>query len=86
MELSKPGLSYNPEENTFQNRVRDWVVSLPETGFLFPAFGFDLVFSQNQGLRRLFVLLCQLCESFVDTFYHFYIAVLAKGVLDGLLR
>ena len=38
VELSKPGLSYNPEENTFQNRVRDWVVSLPETGFLFPAF------------------------------------------------
>ncbi len=38
VELSKPGLSYNPEENAFQNRVRDWVVSLPETGFLFPAF------------------------------------------------
>lgn len=38
VELSKPGLSYNPEENTFRNRVRDWVVALPETGFLFPAF------------------------------------------------
>jgi len=38
VELSKPGLSYNAVENTFQNRVRDWVVSLPETGFLFPAF------------------------------------------------
>jgi len=38
VELSKPGLSYDPEENTFRNRVRDWVVSLPETGFLFPAF------------------------------------------------
>lgn len=38
VELSKPGLSYNPEENAFQNRIRDWVVSLPETGFLFPAF------------------------------------------------
>lgn len=36
--LSKPGLSYNAEENTFQNRIRDWVVDLPETGFLFPAF------------------------------------------------
>lgn len=36
--LSKPGLSYNAAENTFQNRVRDWVVDLPETGFLFPAF------------------------------------------------
>lgn len=36
--LSKPGLSYNAEENTFQNRIRDWVVGMPETGFLFPAF------------------------------------------------
>lgn len=38
VELSKPGLSYDAEENTFHNRNRDWVVSLPETGFLFPAF------------------------------------------------
>lgn len=36
--LSKPGLSYNAEENTFQNRIRDWVVDLPENAFLFPAF------------------------------------------------
>ncbi len=36
--LSKPGLSYNAEENTFQNRIRDWVVDMPETAFLFPAF------------------------------------------------
>lgn len=36
--LSKPGLSYNAEENNFQTRIRDWVVDLPETGFLFPAF------------------------------------------------
>ena len=38
VELSKPGLSYNAVENTFHNRIRDWVVGLPETGFLFPAF------------------------------------------------
>ncbi|MBE5892574.1 MAG: DUF4317 domain-containing protein [Lachnospiraceae bacterium] len=36
--LSKPGLSYNAVENTFQNRIRDWVVDMPETAFLFPAF------------------------------------------------
>lgn len=36
--LSKPGLSYNAAENTFQNRIRDWVVGMPESGFLFPAF------------------------------------------------
>ncbi len=36
--LSKPGLSYNASENTFQNRIRDWMVGMPEAGFLFPAF------------------------------------------------
>lgn len=38
VELSKPGLSYHAAENAFHNRVRDWVVGLPEAGFLFPAF------------------------------------------------
>lgn len=38
VDLSKPGLSYNEAQSTFQNRVRDWVVSMPELGFLFPAF------------------------------------------------
>lgn len=36
--LSKPGLSYDSDTNEFHNRVRDWVVNMPETGFLFPAF------------------------------------------------
>jgi len=38
VDLSKPGLSYNEVQNTFSNRVRDWVVAMPEMGFLFPAF------------------------------------------------
>lgn len=38
VDLSKPGLSYNELENTFQNRIRDWVVGMPDLGFLFPAF------------------------------------------------
>lgn len=38
VELSKPALSYNELENTFQNRIRDWVVGMPDLGFLFPAF------------------------------------------------
>ena len=68
VELSKPGLSYNPEENTFQNRVRDWVVSLPETGFLFPAFhdrSTDihslLYYSKNPE---------ELKEGFVESLFH----------------
>lgn len=36
--LSKPGLSYDAENNTFRNRIRDWVVDMPLLGFLFPAF------------------------------------------------
>ena len=38
VDLSKTGLSYNAVENTFQNRLRDWVVGMPDTAFLFPAF------------------------------------------------
>lgn len=38
VDLSKPGLSYNEIESNFQNRIRDWVVEMPEWGFLFPAF------------------------------------------------
>ncbi len=38
VKLSKPGLCYNAEQGTIQNRVRDWLVELPDTGFLFPAF------------------------------------------------
>lgn len=36
--LSKAGLSYNPEDNRIQDRIRDWVVDKPDKGFLFPAF------------------------------------------------
>ncbi len=38
VKLSKPGLSYHAEENSFHERTRDWVVELPADGFLFPAF------------------------------------------------
>lgn len=36
--LSKAGLCYNIETNSIEDRVRDWIVELPELGFLFPAF------------------------------------------------
>lgn len=36
--LSKAGLSYFDSENTFHNRIRDWIVDVPDIGFLFPAF------------------------------------------------
>ena len=36
--LSKAGLCYNAEKNSIEDRVRDWIVSDPANGFLFPAF------------------------------------------------
>lgn len=36
--LSKAGLSYDAAENNIKDRIRDWVMAKPETGFLFPAF------------------------------------------------
>lgn len=36
--LSKAALSYNPDLNLMEDRVRDWIVEMPMNGFLFPAF------------------------------------------------
>lgn len=36
--LSKPGLCYNAEHNSIEDRIRDWIVENPDLGFLFPAF------------------------------------------------
>ncbi len=36
--LAKAALSYHEEENLFAARIRDWVVEMPEIGFLYPSF------------------------------------------------
>lgn len=38
VDLTKPGLGYREEENCIRSRVRDWVVGMPDAGFVFPAF------------------------------------------------
>lgn len=38
VKLSKAGLSYDAQDNKIEDRVRDWVVDMPDKGFLFPAF------------------------------------------------
>lgn len=38
VKLSKAGLSYNAQTNRIEDRVRDWIVELPDVGFLFPLF------------------------------------------------
>ena len=36
--LSKAGLCYNAETQAITDRIRDWIVGMPEQGFLYPAF------------------------------------------------
>lgn len=36
--LSKAGLCYNAIKNSIEDRIRDWIVTDPANGFLFPAF------------------------------------------------
>ena len=36
--LTKPGLCYDEASQTITERIRDWFVEAPVTGFLFPAF------------------------------------------------
>ncbi|MBO5146096.1 MAG: DUF4317 domain-containing protein [Lachnospiraceae bacterium] len=36
--LSKPGLGYRADENRIGVRIQDWVVGVPDAGFLFPSF------------------------------------------------
>ena len=36
--LSKAGLCYNALKNSIEDRIRDWIVTDPANGFLFPAF------------------------------------------------
>lgn len=38
VKLTKPGLCYNEDTNAIEERIRDWFVEVPVTGFLFPAF------------------------------------------------
>ena len=36
--LTKPALGYREDENCIRSRIRGWVVGMPDTGFVFPAF------------------------------------------------
>ena len=38
VKMSKACLSYNAETNCMEDHIRDWLVEMPITGFLFPAF------------------------------------------------
>ena len=38
VDLAKPALSYHSDTQSFRHRERDWIVGMPQIGFLFPAF------------------------------------------------
>lgn len=38
VKLTEAGLCYNEKHNSIESRIRDWLVSAPTHGFLFPAF------------------------------------------------
>ncbi len=38
VKLSKAGLCYNSKTNNIEDRIRDWIVEMPDQGFLFPVF------------------------------------------------
>ena len=63
VKLSKAGLHYNAETNNIEDRIRDWLVEMPDWGFLFPQFNDRstdihglLYYSKNaEQLRSTFV-------------------------------
>ena len=63
VKLSKAGLCYNAETNHIEDRIRDWIVEMPDLGFLFPIFNDRsadihgiLYYSKNaEQLRSTFV-------------------------------
>lgn len=63
VKLSKAGLCYNAETNSISDRIRDWIVEMPDLGFLFPLFNDRstdihgiLYYSKNaEELRTTFV-------------------------------
>lgn len=38
VKMTKPALAYDAGENLFRNKEADWVVGMPELGFMFPCF------------------------------------------------
>ncbi len=62
--LSEEGLCYNTETNSFENRIRSWIVEKPAHAFLFPAFN-----DRNSDIHNLLYYSKkpeELNDSFID--------------------
>lgn len=64
VKLSKPGLCYNPEKNSIEDCMRDWLVQPPENGFLFPAFN-----DRNTDIHSLLYFAKNADEADIDFSY-----------------
>lgn len=64
VKLSKAGLCYNPEKNSIEDCMRDWLVQPPENGFLFPAFN-----DRNTDIHNLLYYAKNADETDIDFSY-----------------
>ena len=81
VKLSKAGLCYNAETNHIEDRIRDWLVEMPDLGFLFPVFNDRstdihgiLYYSKNAE---------QLRSTFVDQLFGCEVPLSAGGQRDA---
>ena len=76
VKLSKPGLCYNVDTNQIENRIQDWIVEVPDVGFVFPAFN-----DRNTDLHSLLYYVKNpevLQTEFIDQFLGCRIPLSAK--------
>lgn len=65
--LSKPGLGYNEEEGRIGERVRDWIVEMPEKAFLFPTYE-----EETANIHNMLYYTKKsenMCEDFIDAMF-----------------
>lgn len=78
--LSEEGLCYNSSTNSFETRIRDWLVEKPAHGFLFPAFN-----DRNSDIHNLLYYSKkpeELNDSFIDGMLGVRIPMTCKGQKD----
>ena len=79
--LSKAGLCYNAETNNIEDRVRDWIVEMPDLGFLFPLYNERS--SDIHGLLYYSKNAEQLRSVFIDELFGCHVPLSASGQRDS---
>lgn len=68
VKMTKPALTYDAGENLFHSKEADWVVGMPEVGFMFPCF--------DQRAANIYSVLyytrdtAQIQEELIDALFH----------------